>query len=110
MCLWSLCATSKVVQDDLLEDPPGSMMVYTDIVTDTVIGDSTASLLAVLPLPIKRAPTKFTPVQLAYHRVKIKQLTDISIKLSDLNGKDIKFDGLGETIVLVELHFRRVPV
>ena len=46
VCLWSLCATSKVVQDDLLEDPPGSILVYTDIVTDTVIGDTTASLLA----------------------------------------------------------------
>lgn len=112
VCLWSLCATTKVIQDDLLEDPPGSMMVYTDIVTDTVIGDTTASLLAVLPLPVKRAPTKFTPAQLAYHRVKVKQLTDISIKLMDLNGKDIQFDGITQfdTIVLVELYFRRVPV
>ena len=110
VCLWSLCATSKVVQDDLLDDPPGSMLVYTDIVTDTVIGDTTASLLAVLPLPAIQAPTKFTPSQLAYHRVKVKQLTDISIKLADLNAKEIEFDGLTEAIVLVELHFRRVPV
>ena len=107
--LWGLCATSKVVQDNVLEPPPGSMLLYNDIVTDTVIGDATASLLAVLPLPAKRAPTKFTPAQLAYHRVKARQLTDISIKLADLNGKNIECDG-DETIVLVELHFRRAPV
>ena len=109
VCLWSLCATSKVVQDNVLEPQPGSMLVYTDIVTETVIGDATASLLAVLPLPAKRAPTKFTPAQLAYHRVKARQLTDISIKLADLNGKNIDFD-CDETIVLIELHFHRAPV
>ena len=37
VCLCSLCATSKVVQNNVLEAPPGSMLVYTDIVTDTVI-------------------------------------------------------------------------
>ena len=42
VCLWSLCATSKVVQDNVLEDPPGSMLVNTNMVTDTVIGDVTA--------------------------------------------------------------------
>ena len=77
VCLWSLCATSKVVQDNALEAPPGSMLVYTDIFTDTVIGDVTAPLLAVLPLPAKQAPAKFTPAQMAYHRVKVRQLTDI---------------------------------
>ena len=85
------------------------MFVYANIVTDTIIGDATASLLAVLPLPAKRTPTKFTPAQLAYHRVKARQLMDISIKLADLNGKNIDFDG-DETIVLVELHFRRASV
>ena len=109
VCVWSLCATSKVVQDNVLEDPPGSMLVYTDMVTDTVIGDVTAPLLAVLPLPAKNSPAKFTPAQLAYHRVRVQHLTDISIKLADLNGKDIDFDG-NETIVLIELHFRRAPL
>ena len=109
VCLWSLCATSKVVQDNVLEAPHDSMLVYTDIVTDTVIGDVTAPLLAVLPLPAKQAPAKFTPAQMAYHRVKVRQLTDISIKLADLNGKNIDFYG-NETIVLVELHFRRPTV
>ena len=71
VCLWSLCATSKVVQDNVLEDPPGSMLVYTYMVTDTVIGDVTASLLTVLPLPAKNSPAKFTPVQLVYHRVRV---------------------------------------
>ena len=85
------------------------MLVYTAILTDTVIGDATASLLSVLPLPAKRAPTKFTPAQLAYHLLKARQLTDISIKLTDLNGKSIDFDGV-ETIVLFEIHFRRAPV
>ena len=109
VCLWSLCATSKVVQDNVLEDPPGSMLVYTDMVTDTVIGDVTASLHAVLLLPAKHSPAKFTPTQLAYHRVRVQHLTDVSIKLDDLNGKDIDFDG-NETIVLIELHFRRAPL
>ena len=110
VCLWSFCATSKVVQDDLLKDPPGCILVYTDIVTDTVIGDTNASLLAVLPLPAQQSPTKFTPSQLAYHRVKVKQLTAISIKLADLYANELKFDGETDTIVLIELHFRRVPV
>jgi hypothetical protein len=85
------------------------MLVYTDIVTDTVIGDITASLLAIAPLPNGKKPFRFTPSQLAYHRVKIKQLQDISIKLADLNGSDIAFDG-EETVVVMELHFRRTPV
>ena len=109
VCLWSLCVIAKVVQDNVLQPPPGTILVYTVILTDTVIGDATASLLAVLLLFAKRALTKFTPAQLAYLRVKARQLTDISIKLADLNSKNIDFDG-DETIVLVELHFRRAPV
>ena len=109
VCLWSLSATSQVVQDNILEDPPGSMLVYTDIVTDTVIGDVTASLLAVFPLPKAKTATRFSPTHLAYHQVKVKQLTDISIKLADLNGRDIEFTG-DDTTVLIELHFRRTPV
>ena len=85
------------------------MLVYTDMVTDTVIGDVTAPLLAVLPLPTKNSPAKFTPAQLAYHRVRVQHLTDISIKLADFNGKDIDFDG-NDTIGLIELHFRRSPL
>ena len=85
------------------------MLVYTDMVTDTVIGDVTAPLLAVLPLPAKNSFAKFTPVQLAYHRARVQHLTNISIKLADLNGKNIDFDG-NETIVLIELHFRRAPL
>lgn len=109
VCLWSLSATCKVVQDNILEEPPSSMLVYTDIVTDTVIGDVTASLLAVLPLPHAKAPTRFSPTHLAYHQVKVKELTDISIKLADLNGSDIAFTDV-DTTVLIELHFRRTPV
>ena len=109
VCVWSLCATSKVVQENVLEDPPGSMFVYTDMVTDMVIGDVTAPLLAVIPLPAKTSPDKFTPGQLAYHRVRVQHLTDISIKLADLNGKDIDFDG-NKTIVVIKLHFRRAPL
>ena len=109
VCVWSLSATSQVVQDNMLEDPPGSMFVYTDIVTDTVIGDVTASLLAVLPLPNAKAATRFTPTNLAYHRVKVTQLSNISIKLADITGRDIEFTG-EDTTVLVELHFRRTPV
>ena len=71
VCLWSLCPTSNVVQDNVLEDPPGSMLVYTDMVTDTVIGNVTAPLLTVLPLPAKNSPAKFTPAQLAYPRVRV---------------------------------------
>lgn len=109
VCVWSLSATSSVVQDNILEAPPGAMLVYTDIVTDTVIGDVTASLLAVFPLPAAKAVTRFTPTHLAYHRVKVKQLTDISIKLADLNGQEIEFNG-DDSIVQLELHFRRTPV
>ena len=97
------------MQDNVLEDPPGSMLVYTDMVTDTVIGEVTAPLLAILPLPAKNISAKFTPAQHAYNRVRVQHLTDISIKLADLNGKDIDFDG-NETIVLIELHFRREPL
>ena len=97
------------MQDNVLEDLPGSMLVYTDMVTDTVIGAVTSTLLAVLPLPAKTSPSKFTPVQLAFHWLRVQHLTDISIKLADLNGKNIDFDG-NETIVLIELHFRRAPL
>ena len=96
------------MQDNVLEDPSGSMLLYTDMITDTVIGNVTAPLLAVIPLPTKNSPAKFTPVQLAYHRVRVQHLTDISIKLADLNGKVIYFDG-NETIVLIELHFSGAP-
>ena len=61
-----------MVQNNVLETPPGSMLVYKDIVTDTVIGDVTASLLAVLPLHAEQAQAKFTPTQLAYHRVTVR--------------------------------------
>ena len=97
------------MQDNVLEAPPGFMLVYTDMVTDTVIGDVIALILAVLPLPATKTSSKFTPVQLAYHRVRVQNFTAISIKLADLNGKNIDFDG-NETIVLIELHFRRAPL
>ena len=77
VCLWSLCATSKVVQDNVLKYLPNSMLVYTDMVTVTVIEDVAALLLAVLPLPANNSPAKVTPVQLAYHRVKVQHLMDI---------------------------------
>ena len=109
VCVWSLSATSKVVQDNLLVDPPGSMLVYTDIVTDTVIGDATASLLAVFPLLNAKVMTRFTPTHLAYHHIKVKHLSDISIKLADMNGRDIEFTDEDAT-VLIELHFQRTPV
>ena len=109
VCLWSLCATSKVVQDNFLENPPGSKLVYTDMVTNTVIEDVTAPLLAVLPLPAKNSFAKLTPVQLAYHRARVQHLTDILILLADINCKDIDFDG-NKTIVLIELHFCRAPL
>ena len=48
-----MCATLKEVQDNVLEDSQGSMLFYTDIVTDKVIEDFTALLLAVLLLPLK---------------------------------------------------------
>ena len=69
-----------------MEAPPCSMLVYLDIVTDTVIGDANAPLLSVLLLCAKNPPAKFTPAQLAYHRVRVQHYTDISIKLADLNG------------------------
>ena len=84
------------------------MLVNTDMVTDTVIGDVIAPLHSVLPRLAKNSPAKFTLPQLAYHRVRVQHLTDISIMLADLNGKDIDFDG-NETIVLIELYFRRSP-
>ena len=74
------------------------MLVYTDIITDPVIGDVTAPLLAVLPLSAKNLPATFTSVKRAYHRIRVQHLTNISIKLANLNGKDIDFDG-NETIV-----------
>ena len=43
------------------------MLVYTDIVTKTVINKATASLLAVLPLPAKQALPEFTSAKLAYN-------------------------------------------
>lgn len=109
VCLWSLSATSQVVQDYILEEHPCGMLVYTDIVTDTVIGDVTASLLAVLPLPQPKAATRFSPNNLAYHRVKVKELREISIKLLSQTGRDIEFN-VDDTTVLIELHFRRTPV
>jgi len=110
VCLWSLTATTKVVQDNILEAPPGAIFVYTDIVTDTVIGDATTSLLALLPLPSSTEAARFTPTHLAYHRVKVTNLTDISIKLGDITGRDIEFTDADDAKVLVELHFRRTPV
>ena len=71
---YGVCATSKVVQDNVLKDMPGSMFVYTKMVTDTVMGDVTALLLAVLPLPAKNSPLKFTSVPLAFNRVRSSTL------------------------------------
>lgn len=53
------------------------MIVYTEIVTDTVNGVAIASVIAVLPLAAKRAPIKFTQGQLAYYLVKARKLTNI---------------------------------
>ena len=85
------------------------MLAYTDMVTNTVNWNVTVPLLAILPLPAKNSLAKFTPVQLAYHRVNVQHVTDTSISLADLIGKDIDFDG-NETIVRIELHFRRAPL
>ena len=97
------------MQDNVLNDQPGSMLVYTDMVTDSVIGYVTAQLLAVLPLLTNNSSTTFTQGRLAYHRVRVQHITDISIKLADLNGKDIDLNG-NETIVLIEQNLCRVPL
>ena len=97
------------MQNNVLEDPPGSMLVNTDMITDRVIVDVTASLLAVLPLLAQNSLAKFSPAQQAYHWVSVQHLTDISIKLVDLNGKNIDFNK-NETIVLLELNFRLAPL
>ena len=108
-CLWSLCATSKVVQNNVLKLPPGSILVYRNIVTNKIVGNVTGLLLAVLPLPAKRKLTKFTPAKLEYQRVKARQLTNISIKFADFNEKSIEFYN-DQTILLVKLHYCRAPV
>ena len=44
------------------------MLVYTDMVTDTLIIDVSAQLLAVLQFSAKISPAKFIPAQLEYRR------------------------------------------
>ena len=82
------------------------MLMYLNIFTITVNKNANAQLLAVLPLFAKNKPAKFTPAQFAYHRVRHQHLTNILIKLADLNDKNIEFDG-DEPFVL---HLRRTPL
>ena len=62
VCLRSLCATLKVVHDNVLKNPPGFMLIYTNMVTDKVMGDVTAPSLGGLPLLAKKSQAKITPV------------------------------------------------
>lgn len=57
------------MQDNVLEYSLNSMLVNTNIVTDTVFGNVIAPSLAVLLLPAEKALAKFTPVKLAYYWV-----------------------------------------
>ena len=85
--------------------PRRTMFVYTDIVADSVVGDSSVPILALVQLG-DGTYTDFVPIHLNYHKVKVTQLNEISIKLMDISGGPIEFDQ-PEGDVVIELHFRR---
>ena len=101
---YKVFAKSKVVQNNVLIPPPNFRLVFTEIVTDIIIGNVIALLNAHLPLLAKQTPTKFTLAKLAFHRIKAKQFTNISIILAYLNYKNRNFEN-HKIFVLVKLHF-----
>lgn len=105
--LWRLEIPSKL-KPSTGSSSSGPLLVYTDLITDTLIGDITAPLLSIVPVN-KDQPISFTPTHLEYHKLKVKLLNEISILLVNLEGKQIELDD-NNAHVLLELHFVRKTI
>ena len=101
--LMSLTFPSKVKQTGAADH--GCMLVYTDIVTDTLIGGVMAPILAVLPVSNN---TYYSPTHLTYRTVKGVNFNEISIKIADIKGREIEFENPNIPLT-IELHFKRRP-
>ena len=83
-----------------------SMFVYSDIVEESLIGDSQGNILGFLPVQSKygdQAYWSFNPPY--YIPVRGKSITNITIKLAQDTGEPMP---INEGKVICRLHFRRV--
>lgn len=109
VALWSITLPSRAMISDPLRPvelrPIHSMMIYTDVVTDTVIANRMYPLLALVPA--YNMSGMYVPKHLAYHRVRQNlELQEVSIKLHDASGLPVELE-IANTVVIVELHFKR---
>lgn len=92
-----------------------TVLVYTDIVEYTVVGDVKAPILRCLPfqtlkeksnLVIKETSRDYTFENLIYHKLSVRLLTSIKIELKKLDGNFFPVKGDHPTRVM--LHLRRI--
>ena len=83
-----------------------SMLVYTDIVEPSLIGDSQANYLGFLPIQTIYGQQGYWNFQPPYYvPVKTKQISNITIKLCQDTGDLMPIE---DGKVICRLHFRRV--
>lgn len=108
VALWSISLSSRPMKQNQANpvdlQPLQSLMIYSDIVTDSSIAGRVYPLLALVP---GSTSGLYQPTNLQYHRVRPNlTLKDVSIKLQDLSGSPVEFTS-ADSGVVVELHFKR---
>ena len=85
-------------------------LVYTDIIADSVVGESSANFLEMVPMKYLNHETDYVPFHLSYKKVQVSMLSDISIMLRYLDGRPVEFDHTDSPLLVIQLHFRRRPI
>lgn len=98
--------TTGTLNANIHNDRTTTMLIYSDVVEASYIGDDSAQVLNILsysPLPLQTTVSyKFHPV--AYHPLRQHDFESIGIEITDLSGRQLKFES---GVVIATLHFRR---
>lgn len=101
VALWRLEIPTKLKQSS-------PVLIYSDLVTDTIIGDTSAPILTIIS-GSQEKPLSYTPTHLEYHQIKQKLMNEISILLVNMDGKQIELENANVN-ALLELHFVRKTI
>jgi hypothetical protein len=87
------------------------IFVYSDIISDEVVGDTSGPLLRVLPLKkaARDAMIGYTLDNLQYRTIIQRELTSITLSLYDDVGRELSFKNVGRTAAVCHIRRRQQP-
>lgn len=98
VALWRLEIPTKLKQS-------GPVLIYSDLVTDTIIGDKSALRLTIISGSQEKM-LSYMPTHLEYLQIKQELINEILILLVNIDGKQIKLENANVN-ALLELHLVR---